>query len=174
MRGFLALEPDDATLAGLVARQNRLRDGLARQGVSFADRLNAPLVVWPFARVNELDEAFRRLSPCAFSSSLGPLRGGPNDDRPGEIGHALEGTEPFQGKIWEELRELLDPDPPKPPFVRLVRVSPPSRKVGHTLRSIGLLGTGSGRFIAESLGIWTQTPQGFEIYRRMRLGHGGT
>ncbi|GEM_PF-4298665 len=175
MRGYLSLEPDAATRARLLAFQKRLRDALARQGVSFPDRLGAPLLAWPFATLDEIDEAARAVAPRpAPVLTLGTLRGFPNDDRPAEIGFALSGAEGLQAELFGLLRGPLDPDPPKVAAIRLVRVSPPSRKVGAAMRGAGLLGAGGELFVPDALAIWNQTPQGFEIRRTMAFGHGGS
>lgn len=167
MRGFLSLEPDEATLARLLTLQNRLRDGLTRQGVHFPDRLGAPLLAWPFATLDELDRA--EIDPDLPELSLGPLRGLPNDDRPAEIGCPLLGADAAQAALFAALRSLLDPDPPKAPFVRLARVAPPSRKVGAALRGLGPVGSAVTPFRAGEIVLWRQTPQGFEAHRRLPL-----
>lgn len=165
MRGFLSLEPDDATQARLVAVQNRLHDALNRQGVHFPDRLGPTLLSWPFATLGELDGARELLHAELPAVQLEGLYGLPNDDRPAEVGFAVSGVESLQFELFARLRSLLDPDPPKPPFIRLTRVSPPSRKVGAALRASGLLGHGGGPFVPRALTLWRQTPQGFEVHR---------
>lgn len=171
MRGFLSLEPDEQTLRRLVEAQNRLRDGLTRQGVSFPERLDAPLLSWPFATRDQLSEAAERLPKVMPILRLGPMEGRPSSDRPGEVGFGLLGAEELQRTLFAELREPVDPDPPKPAFVRLARVAPASRKVGAALRSMGPLDEG-GEFLAQILRIWNQTPQGFEVYATMRAEDG--
>lgn len=174
MKGFLSLEPDLPTHAQLVAIQNRLRDVLDRQGVSFPERLHAPLVVWPFATLEELDAASEIVPPNRRELTVSATRGFPNDDRPAEVGLALQGAETMQAELWARLRTTLDPDPPKPPRVRLARVAPPSRKVGIALRQANLLGADDDSYVADAIALWRQTPHGFEMYRRMRLGDGGS
>lgn len=172
MRGFLSLEPDEATLARLLATQNRLRDGLSRQGVSFPDRLGIVLIAWPFGDAVQIEEGATRLEGLMPPPvRLGPLAGRPNDARPAEVGFAAEGLEAFQTALFERLREPLDPDPPKPAFVRLVRVSPPSRKVGAALHTVER--PDAGDFSPQSLAMWRQTPQGFEVCRTMAFDNGG-
>ncbi len=170
MRGFLTLDPDEATHARLVVFQNRLRNALTRQGVSFPDRLAPVLLAWPFATLGELDEAASLVAPCLSNLMLAPLHGNPNDDRPAEVGLRLRGAEAMQSELGALLKQTLDPDLPKPPFVRLVRVSPPSRKVGAALRASGLLGMAAGEFVPQSLSFWRQTPQGFDVHRSLRPG----
>lgn len=164
MRGFLSLEPDDATQARLFAVQNRLRDALNRQGVHFPDRLGPTLLSWPFATLGELDEARESLQVDLPALHLEGLHGLPNDDRPAEVGFSVSGMESLQFELFARLKSLLDPDPPKLPFVRLARVSPASRKVGIALRGSGLVGQGGGPFVPRALTLWRQTPQGFEIH----------
>lgn len=173
MRGFLSLEPDAATLAMLTGAQNRLRDALSRQGVSFPDRLGIVLIQWPFGTDDQLSEAAERLtSVVAPRIDLAPLTGNPSSDRPAEIGFPAEGLEAVQETAFRLLREPVDPDPPKPAFVRLARVSPPSRKVGAALRAAGATEAGERPFVAEKLALWRQTPQGFEVCRTMPVDGG--
>ncbi len=172
MRGFLSLEPDAATRARLVAAQNRLRDALTRQGVSFPDRLGVVLLAWPFGTDDQLSEATERLlgivpPPILLRS----LDGRPNADRPAEAGFVAEGLLPLQDRLFADLRVSLDPDPPKPAFVRLVRISPPSRKVGAALRSAMAGEAESESFGPDQLVLWRQSPQGFEVCRTMPLEH---
>ena len=176
MRGFLSLDPDPATLGLLIARQNLLRDALTRQGVHFTEpeRLAPVLLAWPFATLDQLSEASQRLSKVPAPIRLGPLVGLPNGDRPAEIGHGVLDLEAFQSELYRAFGRLLDPDPPKPAFVRLARVSPPSRKVGAGLHGTGLLGSNEGLYVPVSLTIWKQTPTGFEPCRTMRGSHGGS
>lgn len=174
MRGFLTLDPDKATQARLLAVQNRLRDALDRQGVHFHEVRGATLLAWPFATLPDLDEAAelvgRRQTP---EIGTGGLEGLPHGERPSEVGFGLSELGSLQDELAALLKETLDPDPPKPAFIRLVRVAPPSRKVGVALGGSGLLGALIGAFVPASMTIWRQTSQGFEIHRTMRLNHGG-
>lgn len=175
MRGFLSLDPDPKTREHLVAVQNRLQDSLARQGVHFAEpeRLAPTLIAWPFGRNEELEEAATLLKGLSAPSARpAPLEGRPNSDRPAEIGFGLLGIESFQAQLYERLRATLDPDSPKDAFIRLVRVSPPSRKVGAALRGSGLLGSDLGAFVPESITLWRQSPQGFEVCRTLSIADG--
>lgn len=175
MRGFLSLEPNAETRRGLGAIQNRLHDSLARQGVHFSDRFGVTLLVWPFGTFEELDEAFQRLQGYVVPSpTVLPFRGRPNDDRPAEVGFEVDGLGPIQEALFQTLKSTLDPDPPKTPFIRLARVSPASRKVGVALRGSSLIGVSGPRFVAESLTLWQQSPQGYEAYRTMALSDGGS
>ena len=176
MRGFLSLEPDETTLSRLVETQNRLRDSIARQGVHFteADRLAPVLISWPFASLDEIERATTTVIPAPPPLHVDGLHARPNDDRPAEIGHVLQGCEALQRTLFEALRELLDPDPPKPAFVRLARVSPPSRKIGIGLRGSRLLGAGEALFNGINLTFWRQNPTGFERCRTMPFGNGGS
>lgn len=165
MRGFLSLEPDDETLPRLVALQNRLRDSLTRQGVHFPDRLGPTLLAWPYATLRELDLAAELVPRDLPELTLHRLQGRPNDARPAEVGLVVEGCDGYQAALAARLKDALDPDPPKPPFVRLARVSPPSRKVGAALSP--LAGGGGGPFGSRALLIWRQSPDGFEIHRTL-------
>lgn len=175
MRGFLSLDPDSATRERLIALQNRLRDALTRQGVHFAEpeRLAPTLLAWPFGRNDELEEAATLLrgvsAPCVLAK---PMEGRPNNDRPAEIGCEILGLEELQAQLFERLRATLDPDQLKESFVRLVRISPPSRKVGVALRGSGLLGSGIGDFVPAALTLWRQSPQGFEPCRTLSIADG--
>ena len=195
MHGFLTLDPDAATQSRLLTLQNRLRNALSRQGVHFPDRLAPTLLVWPFATLEELDQAAEQIRFSPFPSagegpgvrgpevsderergawpnlvSLESLHGRPNDDRPAEAGLSLAGCEDLQTTLAAILKQTLDPDPPKPPFIRLARVSPPSRKVGAALRASALPGADAGPFVPCSLTLWRQTPQGFEIHQTLEFG----
>lgn len=174
MRGYVTLDPDGATLARLVETQRRLRDALARQGVHFVEleRIAPTLLAWPFATLDEIESV--EWVPYVVDPELGALRGRPNDDRPAEIGHELRNVETLQGHLYEHLKGPLDPDPPKAAFVRLARVSPPSRKVGAALHGSGLLGLAPGPFQATTLTFWRQNPSGFEPCRTMPLAYGGS
>lgn len=172
MRGFLSLEPDEATLARLLTVQNRLRDAVTRQGVHFPERLGATLLAWPFGTADEMDAASESIDVPIPELSLSPPRTLPNDERPAEIGCTLVGAEEIQARLFASLRVLLDPDPPKPALVRLARIAPPSRKVGAALRGFGPLGDAVVPFLAGELVLWRQTPQGFEAHRRLRVEQG--
>lgn len=175
MRGFLSLEPTPAAQQELAAIQNRLHDALSRQGVHFADRFGAPLLNWPFGTLEELDQAAEFLQDVSrLHFYLGTLQGRPNHDRPAEVGFEVLGLQAFQESLFARLKPILDPDPIKPPFIRLVRISPPSRKVGAALHGSGLIGTKAPSFVAASLTLWRQSPQGYEAYRTMALVDGGS
>lgn len=174
MKGFLSLEPDEGTHARLATVQNRLRDALTRQGVHFPDRMGVLLLAWPFADRDQLFEAAVRLKEIVVPIvDLRPLGARPNADRPAEIGFDAEGLRPLQDRLFDALRDPLDPDPPKDAFVRLARVSPPSRKVGAALRGAGALGLSVDEFSPVALTIWHQTPTGYETYRTMPVANGG-
>jgi len=175
VRGYLSLEPNPETRRALATIQNRLHDALARQGVHFTDRFGATLLTWPFGTFEELDEAFEKLRGRPIPSlTISPLQGRPNTDRPAEAGFLIEGLEPLQEALFQDLKAALDPDPPKPPFIRLARISPASRKVGVALHGSNLLGVSAPPFVAESLTLWHQSPQGYEAYRTMALSDGGS
>ena len=166
MRGFVSLEPDAATLARLIAVQNRLRNVSARQGVSFPERLGATLLAWPFGTSAEIDRAVEAVSALDLSPlALGGLGAIPNEERPAGVGFALKGLETFQRDLFARLAQPLDPDPPGAVSLRIVRIAPPSRKVGVALRGSGLLGAEGGPFVVRALGFWSQTPEGFELRR---------
>ena len=162
MRGFLLIAPDGTTRGRLLAMQNHLRDAVNRQGVHFTERLGAPLLAWPFGTPDEVAEAADLLRGVALPPfALASLEGRPQEDRPAEVGFRLSGAEGLQEEIERRLKQVLDPDPPQPPFVRLARISPPSRKVGAALRGSRLLGAEGPPFVAAGLEFWTQTPEGF-------------
>ena len=175
MRGFLSLDPDPTTRERLLILQNRLRDALTRQGVHFAepDRLAPVLLAWPFGRNDELEEAAALLRGVSLPPTQSkPLEGRPNNDRPAEVGCGIFGLEELQAQLFDLLRATLDPDQPKEAFIRLVRISPPSRKVGIALRSSGLLGSDLGSFVPASITLWRQSPQGFEVCRTLSIADG--
>ena len=175
MRGFLSLDPDEETLTRLVATQNRLRSAVSRQGVHFVEveRLPPVLLTWPFATSPEIEEIPTFEIEISETIRLESLQSRPNDERPSEFGFTMHGVASLQSSLFQGLRVILDPDPLQPAFVRLARVSPPSRKVGAAIRSSHLLGQGEGPFKAISLTIWKQNPTGFEPCRTMPLIYGG-
>lgn len=170
MRGLLTLEPDDATEAFLRDVQNRLRNTLTRQGVHFNERLGPTLLSWPFATTDELLHAATLLHDLPLGRvTLETLHGRPNDDRPAEIGFGVSGAEGLQGALFRRLKAALDPDEPKSPYVRLVRIAPASRKVGTAFRGSGLVALPSNGFVPRGIALWNQTPTGFVLFRRVPL-----
>ena len=171
MRGYISFQWALVCHNRLYDCQNRLRDAVARQGVAFPDRLGATLLVWPYGTDGEMERAAASLTGIEIPTlAFSPLQCLPNETRPAEVGFTIEEAESLQIEIYTHLEVILDPDPPKPPFVRLCRIAPPSRKVGAALRGSGLLGMKGPEFVATGLEFWTQTPEGFALRHIVEIG----